>query len=255
MFVIDPESAQHSLELYQNSERSCLVLRHSSGRVLYQDHQLQGWNWKIRESTNETKNMTNEEKQTRSWSVEGNFLQQARKARTHEHETAGRKPQASQRFWKKTKVAVHHKQQKRHHILQVRENARWVYTTTREECPNNYWQRFLRWYRPSHSFISSNKRNVICMTNAVATTGNHWRGCVRKVSPIQKTPNGAIIYYDGQSCFLYTTDVRTRAQLGNVMTESLGEDTSYNQPLKLRDEIHTGKLKIRPAHGQALPLN
>ena len=37
-----------------------------------------------------------------------------------------------------------------------------------------------------------------------------------------------------------------------VMTENLGKDKSYNQPLKLRDEIHTGKLKIRQAHGQSL---
>ena len=38
------------------------------------------------------------------------------------------------------------------------------------------------------------------------------------------------------------------------MTEILGEEVPYNQPLKLRDEIHTGKFTIRQAHGQALPV-
>ena len=39
-----------------------------------------------------------------------------------------------------------------------------------------------------------------------------------------------------------------------VMTENLGKDQSYNQPLKLLEEIHTGRLQIRQAHRQALPV-
>ena len=38
------------------------------------------------------------------------------------------------------------------------------------------------------------------------------------------------------------------------MSEQFGEDKFYNQPLKLREEIHTGRLKIKQAHGQALPV-
>ena len=39
-----------------------------------------------------------------------------------------------------------------------------------------------------------------------------------------------------------------------VMNEHLGEDMFYSQPSKLREEIHTGRLKIKQARGQARPL-
>ena len=39
-----------------------------------------------------------------------------------------------------------------------------------------------------------------------------------------------------------------------VMGEQRGEDTSYNQPFRLREKIHTGSLKIKQAHGQAVPV-
>ena len=41
LFVVDLEAVQNALEFCQDSERECLVLRHSSVRVLHKDHQPQ----------------------------------------------------------------------------------------------------------------------------------------------------------------------------------------------------------------------
>ena len=51
---------------------------------------------------------------------------------------------------------------------------------------------------------------------------------------------------------------RTKAEMEHwdtVMSEQLGEDASYNQPLRLRVNVHTGRwTKIKQADGQALPV-
>ena len=92
-----------------------------------------------------------------------------------------------------------------------------------------------------------------------ATKRDHWRRCVRKGVTDPENP---------ERTFTLTAEtVGTKMQHVNnrfpnkgtawltwsTGTSSLGEDNSYNQPLKLRDEVRTGKFKIRQTHGQALP--
>ena len=48
-------------------------------------------------------------------------------------------------------------------------------------------------------------------------------------------------------------DTRPIWNIWTQMSENMVEDKSYNQPLKLWEEIHTGNVMIEQAHGQVLP--
>ena len=56
-----------------------------------------------------------------------------------------------------------------------------------------------------------------------------------------------------ERCKIQTTSVQTKTHQGRNETLGHREDSSNNHPFRLREKILTGRLKIKQAHGPALP--
>ena len=137
---------------------------------------------------------------------------------------------------------VHHKQQKRHSILQVRKNARWADRMTIERGSQVI--KALTQLRIVEQNRRGNRRGSSPSQLRWATMRGHCRRCVRKGSRRSR-----------KSIWSEHLPRRLCRSLGNTaLSEQLGQDASYDQPHWLREKIHTGRLTITQADGHALPM-